>query len=105
MALLLPGDLCNLDGLTLALCDYGIRAPTPVTVSSLPCMQANLLAERHSDLTRLFLRSVAIENAIRGCWALSLGRKCSQARLAHLFCEVASGSTPSMTTSAPSICR
>jgi CRP-like cAMP-binding protein len=89
LALLLPGDFCNLDALMLARCDYGIRALTSATVSSLPCAQAILLAEQNSDLMQLFLRSIAIENAMLGRWALYLGRKSSQARLAHLLCEVA----------------
>jgi CRP-like cAMP-binding protein len=89
LTVLLPGDICNLDALTLARCDYGVRALTPVTLSSMPCAQAIQLAEQHPDLMQLFLRSTAIENAMLGRSVLYLGRKSSRARMAHLLCEVA----------------
>jgi len=89
LAVLLPGDFCNLDGLSLACCDYGVRALTPVTTLSLSPARAMTLAAQHAELMQLFLRRIAVENAMLGRWTLCLGRKSSEARLAHFLCQLA----------------
>jgi len=89
LAVLLPGDFCNPDSLSLPRSEYGARALTPVTLSSVATTSAMKLARQRPELMQLFLRAIAIENAMLGRWALCLGRMSAQARLAHLFCEVA----------------
>ena len=88
-AVLLPGDLANLDCLSLDRSDYGIRALTPVSVLCLPRSRALSLAVQQPEVMRTILMRMAIENAMLGRWALCLGRKPALDRLAHFLCELA----------------
>jgi CRP-like cAMP-binding protein len=88
-AILLPGDFVNLDGLLLDRSDYAVRTLTPVSVVSLSRASAMAVAERHVQSMHLYLRRIAVENAMLGRWALCLGRMSGRTRLAHFLCELA----------------
>lgn len=87
-ALLVPGDLGNLDSLMFDRLDYGIRTLSQATIVALPRDQVLALAAQHSGIARALTWAALVENAILSKWALSLGRRSSRARLAHLFCEL-----------------
>ncbi|WP_081469627.1 Crp/Fnr family transcriptional regulator [Sphingomonas sp. PAMC 26617] len=87
-ALLLPGDLCNLDALLTVRPDYGVRTLTQATILALPRDRALALATQHAGITRTFTWLAFVENAILGKWAQSLGRRSAKERLAHLLCEL-----------------
>ena len=89
LAVLLPGDFCNLESLALLRPDYGIQALTPAKFLGLERGRAIELSQSSKELAQLFLSRMAIENAMLGRWALALGRKSAMARLAHLLCELA----------------
>jgi CRP-like cAMP-binding protein len=86
--LLVPGGVCNLDNLLLERADFGVRAITRATVLALPRVQALVLAAEHPGVGRAFTWLAIAENAILSQWALGLGRRSSQGRLAHLLCEL-----------------
>jgi CRP-like cAMP-binding protein len=86
-ALLLPGDIANLDSLMFDELDYGIRTITETTIVSLPKERALALA-RHPGIARTFTWLGLVDNAILSRWALSLGRKSAIERFAHLLCEL-----------------
>lgn len=88
LAVLLPGDFCNLDSLSLSRPDYGIRTITPAKFLAVERSRAIELSQSSSEVAHLFLSRMAIENALLGRWALCLGRKSAMARLAHLLCEL-----------------
>ena len=87
-ALLLPGDTCNLDSLMLDRLDYGVRTITDATVVSLPRDRAVALAAQHPGIARTFTCAAIVENAVLSAWMLSLARRPSKERLAHLLCEL-----------------
>lgn len=87
-ALLVPGDLCNLDSLLFDRLDCGVRTLTPATIVALPREQALALAAHHPGIARTFTWLAFIENAILGKLALALGRRSAKERLAHLLCEL-----------------
>jgi len=87
-ALLVPGDLCNLDSLLFDRPDCGVRTLTPATIVALPRDQALALATHHSGIARTFIWLAFIENAILGKLAVALGRRSAKGRLAHLLCEL-----------------
>ena len=100
LAILLPGDICNLDGFLLGRADYGLRALTAVGVSSLSRGRMLELAERQPEMLAGLLRQLAVDNAALGRLALCLGRKSAEARLAHFLCELAVRLTGSATGAA-----
>lgn len=87
-ALLVPGDVGNLDSLMFDRLDYGVRTLTQATIVALPRDRALALAAQHPGIARTFTWLALVENAILSKWALSLGRRSAKERLAHLLCEL-----------------
>jgi len=87
-ALLVPGDIANLDMLLFERVAYSVRTLTDVTVVALPRKQALALVEEHPGIARTFTGLAMTENAIASKWMLSLGRRSAHARIAHLICEL-----------------
>lgn len=88
-ALLLPGDIVNLDALSLTWQAYGVRMLTQASVVALPREQVLMLSAQHSGIAQTLLRTSLIENGTLSKWALCLGRLSAKERLAHLICELA----------------
>ena len=87
-ALLIPGDIANLDALLFDQIDHGVRSITDARVVALPRHRALALAERYPAIARAFTWFSLAENAILRKWTLSLGRHSAVQRLAHLLCEL-----------------
>lgn len=88
-ALLVAGDLGNIDALMFDRLDFGIRTLTPATVLTMPRERAAALAADHGGIARAFTWFAMVENAVLSQWLLCLGRQSAATRLAHLFCELA----------------
>jgi len=87
-AIMVPGDVGNLDSLMFDQLDYGVRSLTPVTVVALPRQRAHALMSEHPGISQAFTWLALTENAILSQWTVSLGRRSSTERLAHLLCEL-----------------
>lgn len=87
-AVLVPGDVGNLDTLMFDRLDYGVRTLTQATIVALPRDRALALGTRYPGIGQAFTWLALMENAVLGKWALSLGRRSSIERLAHLLCEL-----------------
>lgn len=88
-ALLLAGDVSNLDCLLFDHPDYGVRMLTDGTIFSLSRERAQALMQRYPGIARSFTRLALTENAVLRQWMLNLGRRAARMHLAHLFCELA----------------
>jgi CRP-like cAMP-binding protein len=88
VALLLPGDVANIDSFLFDRLDYGICAIAPLKVLTVSRARLCSLAERHGDLVTALAWLAFVENAAHRQWALCLGRQSAKQRLAHLFCEL-----------------
>jgi len=87
-ALLVPGDIVNLDALLFERPAYSVRTLTDVTVVALPRQQALALVDDYPGIARTFTGLAILENVIASKWMLSLGRRSARARIAHLLCEI-----------------
>ncbi|WP_121114353.1 Crp/Fnr family transcriptional regulator [Croceibacterium ferulae] len=87
-ALLLPGDVGNLDSLLFSRLDYGVRTLTEATVVAVPRDWILALAVQHPGIARTFIWLALLENVILTKWTQSLGRRSAKSRLAHLLCEL-----------------
>lgn len=87
-AVLVPGDVGNLDSLLFDRLDYGVRTMTAVAVAAVPRDRALALAAQHPGIARTFTWLALVENATLSKWALSLGRRSARERVAHLLCEL-----------------
>jgi CRP-like cAMP-binding protein len=87
-ALLLPGDICDLDGFLVERLDYSIGALTRCMVAPLPHDQLHAMADASPALRDVFWWLTFVDNAIATEWSVCLGRRSARERLAHLFCEI-----------------
>jgi len=87
-ALLVPGDVANLDSLMFDQLDYGVRTITHIKIVALPRDRALALAAQHPGIARTFTWLGLVENIIQSKWMLSIGRRSALERLAHLLCEL-----------------
>jgi CRP-like cAMP-binding protein len=87
-ALLVPGDVANLDTLLFDRLDHGVLTLTEASVVTLRRGDIVALAAQYPGIARTFTWLAIQDNATLGQWALSLGRRSARARLAHLLCEL-----------------
>ena len=88
VALLIPGDVANLDSFLFTRPDYAVRTLTAAKTISVSRDRVSALAEQHSGYAMTLAWLAMRENAILSQWALCLGRLSARQRLAHLLCEV-----------------
>lgn len=89
IALLVPGDVANLDTLMFNRTPYGVRMLSAGRVATAPRQSILAIAEEDAGVAKALTRMAITENSILSQWALCLGRQSARARLAHLFCELA----------------
>ena len=88
-ALLLPGDVCDLDTILFGQFVSGVQMLTAGTVMSVPHERVAPLVATFPGIARAFTWSAFVENAILSRNALRLGRLSARERLSHLLCELA----------------
>jgi CRP-like cAMP-binding protein len=89
LALFLPGDMCDPHVFLLDRMSHSLGSLTPVTVARIPFDEISGLMDFSATLHRALLLEVLITTEVQREWTLSLGRRTSLERLAHLFCELA----------------
>lgn len=87
-AILVIGDVGNLDSLLFDRLDYGVRTLTSTRIVALPRDRVLALAAQYPGIARTFTWLALIENITLSQWALSLGRRSALEGLAHLLCEL-----------------
>ena len=87
-ALMLPGDMCDIDALHLDRNDCGTVAVTRCTLAVFGRDQLLTLFDKHRGLRDAIYRIMATDNAIATQWTVCLGRRSARERLAHLICEL-----------------
>jgi CRP-like cAMP-binding protein len=88
MAFLLPGDACDLHIGMLAEMDHNLQALTPCEVALIPGDRMETLLEDHPAIARAMYKSQLIDEGILRAWIVSMGRRSSAERVAHLMCEL-----------------
>ena len=89
LAILLPGDFCNLDVLSISRSNYSVELLTDAKISSFLRSDVIHLFDNQPTLVSAHRRMMAIEYSTLGRWALCLGRRSARERLAHFLCEIA----------------
>lgn len=82
------GDFVDLHGFTLKRLDHHLVAITECRMAIFPHDRVRALIDRFPHLGRLYWMMTNIDAAIHREWTLSLGRRSSRSRMAHLFCEI-----------------
>lgn len=87
-AFLLPGDFCDIHTTVLKTMDHGIVTLTDCRIAFVRQSRINDLAISTPALTRAFLRTTLIDEAILRRWLVVGGRTDAFEAVSHLLCEL-----------------
>ncbi|WP_336491980.1 Crp/Fnr family transcriptional regulator [Methylobacterium nigriterrae] len=88
LALLLSGDLCDLNVALLGAMDHSIGTLSPCLVAEVSRATVAELSTNHPRILQGLLWSTLVDLATCREWLLSLGQRPADQRIAHLFCEL-----------------
>jgi CRP-like cAMP-binding protein len=87
-AFMLPGDCCDLHIAMLKQMDHGIQTVTACSVATISRSEMTALLDERPNIARaLYIAQLIDESTLRS-WIVSMGRRSSVERLAHLMCEL-----------------
>ena len=85
---LVPGDFCDLHEDALGPIDHDVVALTPASIGSLPAEELQRLEATYPAIARAMWAFSLRESAVLRAWITNLGQRESDARIAHLLCEL-----------------
>lgn len=88
LAFLIPGDCCDLHVGMLAEMDHGIQTLTEASVSTIAGPAMEEILDAHPDIARAMYIGQLVDEGILRSWMVSMGRRSSIERVAHLMCEL-----------------
>ncbi len=88
MAFLMPGDACDLHIKLLAEMDHGIQAVTPASVATVSRAAMETMMREHANVARAMYTAQLVDEGVMRAWIVSMGRRGSIERVAHLICEL-----------------
>jgi CRP-like cAMP-binding protein len=88
MALLMPGDACDLHVGMLDAMDHSIQTITPATVATISRDKMQTLLADHPRIARAMYLAQLVDEGVLRSWIVSMGRRSSIERAAHLVCEL-----------------
>lgn len=88
LALLLPGDFCDLHVAILGEMDHSIATLVDSDVVRIPEAAINTLLDTHPRIARACWWATLVDEAILREWLVNVGRRASERQIAHLFCEL-----------------
>ena len=88
MALLVPGDLCDVEVFILDALDHSITAMSQTTCVLIPAKVVEDLLTESSKLTKALWWSTMTDSAILREWIVDHGSRDARERIAHLFYEL-----------------
>lgn len=95
VAIYLEGDIPDLHSVVIPQASCALHAFTMSSLIRIPHWALRATAAKHPGIAQALWRESALEVAKVSKWVLSVGRKDSISRMAHLVCEVACRSTGS----------
>ena len=85
---LMPGDCCDLHASVLERMEHSIATLTPARVAMVPRTQMEELIFTRPLITRAFWWNQLVDEDTLRAWIVSIGRRDSIQRVAHLMCEL-----------------
>ena len=88
MAFLMPGDSCDLHVNILAEMDHSIQAISPATIATISRSEMQAMLDDYPNIARAMYAAQLIDEGTMRAWIVSMGRRSSIERVAHLMCEL-----------------
>ena len=87
-AFLMPGDCCDLHASVLEQMEHTIATLTPARVAQVPRATMEKLILTRPGITKAFWWTQLVDEDTLRAWIVSMGRRDSVQRVAHLMCEL-----------------
>lgn len=87
-AFLMPGDCCDVHASVVNRMEHSIATITPARVAMIPRGRMEELITTRASLTRAFWWTQLVDEDTLRAWIVSIGRRNSVQRVAHLMCEL-----------------
>lgn len=88
VAFLMPGDFCDMHVGILREMDHSIATLTAAEVCTIPREKMEELSDRHPKIARAFWWAQLVDEGVLRAQIVSMGRRDSVQRVAHLICEL-----------------
>lgn len=88
MAIMMPGDSCDMHVAILAEMDHSIQTITTARIAMIPRSELEELVGARPEVARALWSTQLVDEAVLRSWIVSMGRRSSEARVAHLLCEL-----------------
>lgn len=88
MAFMMPGDACDLHMDMIARMDHSIQAVTDAEVAVISRSRMEAMLAAHPDFARAMYIAQLVDEGTLRAWIVSMGRRSSAERVAHLICEL-----------------
>jgi CRP-like cAMP-binding protein len=88
MAFLMPGDSCDLNVGMLAHMDHSIQTLSPARVATISRVEMQSMMHEYPGIARAMYTAQLIDEGVMRAWIVSMGRRSSIERVAHLMCEL-----------------
>ena len=88
LALMVPGDFCDLHVAILDTMDHSIITLSPCTIADLPRATILDLTEQYPRIARALWWATLVDQAILREWLVNMGQREADQQIAHLFCEL-----------------
>jgi CRP-like cAMP-binding protein len=85
---LMPGDCCDMHASVLEHMEHSIATLTPARVAMVPRKKMEELIETRRAIMRAFWWTQLVDEDTLRAWIVSMGRRDSVQRVAHLMCEL-----------------
>lgn len=88
IAFMVPGDSCDMHVAVLAEMDHSIQTITEAKIAMISRAEIEQLVGDRPEVARAFWSTQLVDEAVLRAWIISMGRRSSEARVAHLLCEL-----------------
>ena len=88
ISFLMPGDFCDMHVAVLAEMDHNIATLTDATIATIPRHEMEALTEIKPNLSKAFWWTQLVDEGVLRATIVSMGRRTSLERVAHLLCEL-----------------
>ncbi|MDS9468856.1 Crp/Fnr family transcriptional regulator [Paracoccus sp. MBLB3053] len=88
MALLIPGDFCDMHVAILGRMDHGIGTLTPCRVVDIPRSEIEELLTDYPNIARAMWWATLVDEAVLREWLVNMGKRRADRQMAHLLCEL-----------------
>jgi CRP-like cAMP-binding protein len=85
---LMPGDCCDLHAAVFVRMEHSIATLTAARVARVDRKHIEVLMETRPAITQAFCRAQLVDEDTLRAWVVSIGRRDSVQRVAHLMCEL-----------------